>query len=81
VIRKMQVTLDENETAALLAALDSYIPELREEIGKTENYDMREDLKAQEAALTALVAKLGGSISTTNSPDLGAKNPPWGRTR
>lgn len=75
----MQVNLSEDEVSALLAALNFYIPELREEIGKTENYDMRESLKAQEQALTALVSKLGGSISDTNSPDLGAKNPPWGR--
>ena len=77
----MQVTLQEDEVAALLAALDQYVPGLREEIGKTENYDYREELKAQQAALTSVVAKLGGSISTTNSPDLGAKNPPWGRSK
>jgi hypothetical protein len=77
----MQVSLTENETSALLTALGYYIPQLREEIGKTENYDMRESLKAQEAALTALVAKLGGSISDSNSPDLGANNPPWGGAR
>jgi hypothetical protein len=74
----MQVNLDENEVSAILEALSTYIPTLREEIGKTENYDYREGLKAQEAVLTKLVAKLGGSISTTNSPDIGAKNPPWG---
>ncbi len=74
----MQVNLQENEVAAVLDALSSYIPQLREEIGKTENYDMRQDLKAQEAALTGLVSKLGGSIADTNMPDLGADNPPWG---
>lgn len=74
----MQVNLDENEISAVLDALSSYIPQLREEIGKTENYDMRQDLKAQEAALTGLVSKLGGSIANTNNPNLGAKNPPWG---
>lgn len=77
----MQVTLQENEVAALLAALDQYIPGLREEIGKTESYDYREELKAQQAALSSVLAKLGGSISSTNSPDLGAKNPPWGKGR
>ena len=77
----MQVTLDDNEVSALLEALNYYVPQLREEIGKTENYDMRASLKAQEAALTGLVAKLGGSIATTNMPDIGAKNPPWGGTR
>ena len=38
----MQVNLDQNEVNALLTALNSYLPDLREEIGKTENYDMRE---------------------------------------
>ena len=75
----MQVTLDQNEVAALLDALNSYIPQLREEIGKTENYDMREELKAQHAALAGLVAKLGGSIADSGLSDLGANNPPWGR--
>jgi hypothetical protein len=74
----MQLNLDENEVSALLEALSQYIPQLREEIGSTENYDMRQSLHAQVAALTGLVSKLGGSISTTNMPDLGADNPPWG---
>jgi hypothetical protein len=73
----MEVNLNENEVSALLDALNSYIPQLREEIGKTENYDMRTELKAQEAALTGLVAKLGGSVSGGTS-NLGANNPPWG---
>ena len=55
----MQVDLNEDEVAALLTALDQYIPGLREEIGKTENYDYREELKAQEASLHRVVTKLG----------------------
>lgn len=75
----MQLNLQADEVSALLQALYGYIPQLREEIGSTENYDMRESLKAQEASLTALVAKLGGSIAETNLSDIGADNPPWGR--
>ncbi len=74
----MQVNLEANEISALLDALNSYVPQLREEIGKTENYDMREDLKAQEAALGTVIAKLGGSIPTGDGSNLGANNPPWG---
>ncbi len=74
----MQLNLQDNEANALLQALYWYIPQLREEIGSTEDYDMREGLKAQEAALTGLVAQLGGSIAETNLPDIGADNPPWG---
>jgi hypothetical protein len=75
----MQVDLNEDEVAALMAALDQYIPGLREEIGKTENYDLREELKAQEASLQRVVTKLGGSGSGASSPSLGANNPPWGK--
>ena len=75
----MQVDLSEDEVAALLAALDQYIPSLREEIGKTENYDYREELKVQEASLQRVVTKLGGSGPSRNTPNLGAKNPPWGK--
>jgi hypothetical protein len=75
----MQVDLKDDEVAAVLAALDQFIPSLREEIGKTENYDYREELKAQEATLNRVVTKLGGSSSSKNRPNLGAKNPPWGK--
>lgn len=77
----MQVTLTENEVSALLEALNSYLPNLREEIGKTENYEWRQSLKAQEQTLTGVIAKLGGSIANTNTPDIGANNPPWGGVR
>ena len=75
----MQLNLQADEVSALLQALYWYIPQLREEIGSTVDYDMREGLKAQEASLTGLVSKLGGSIAETNMPDIGADNPPWGR--
>jgi hypothetical protein len=73
----MQLNLDESEVAALLDVLSSYIPELREEIGKTEDYDMREDLKAQERKLIGIVTKLGGS-ATGGGSDLGTGYRPWG---
>jgi hypothetical protein len=72
----MDVKLTDNEVTALLEALNSYVPQLREEIGKTENYDMREELKAQEAVLNSVIAKLGGSV-TGGGSNLGANNPPW----
>jgi hypothetical protein len=74
----MQVNLDANEVAALVDVLNSYIPQLREEIGKTENYNMREELKAQEQTLIGLLTKLGGSVTGGSASNLGAKNPPWG---
>ncbi|HUP27963.1 MAG TPA: hypothetical protein VM409_05965 [Chloroflexia bacterium] len=74
----MQVNLQDDEVSALINALNFYIPELREEIGSTEQLEMRESLKAQEAALSGFLAKIGGSIANTNMPELGADNPPWG---
>ncbi|MFL5734473.1 MAG: hypothetical protein ACJ78Q_14905 [Chloroflexia bacterium] len=75
----MQINLDEVEITALLDALAQYIPTQREEIGKTEDYDMREGLKAQLAALESIVKKLGRSLPSSGGPYLGADNPPWGK--
>jgi hypothetical protein len=73
----MQVNLDENEVAAVLTAVQSYLSDLRSEINDTDNYDFKQVLKAQEAALTSVITKLGGSADDTDL-DIGAKNPPWG---
>jgi hypothetical protein len=77
----MQVNLEQNEVTALVDALNWYIPQLREEIGKTESYDMRESLKAEEAALNSVLSKIGGTLKNTGMSDIGAKNPPWGDHR
>lgn len=76
----MQLNLDQNEVTALVDALSQYIPSLREEIGSTEQYEMRQSLQAQQAALTGILTRLGGAVPdvSTNMPDLGADNPPWG---
>jgi hypothetical protein len=74
----VQLNLDDNEVSALLDVLNSYLPQLREEIGGTDSYDLREELKAQEQTLVAVITKLGGSTSGGSSSNLGAKNPPWG---
>lgn len=73
----MQLNLDAEEVAALLNVLSSYIPQLREEIGKTENYDMREELKADEQTLRGIVTKLGGSVTGDGGSNLGTGYPPW----
>ncbi len=76
----MQLNLDQNEVAALVDALSQYIPMLREEIGGTEQYELSQSLQAQQAALTGILTRLGGTVpdASTNLPDLGADNPPWG---
>ncbi|HST04657.1 MAG TPA: hypothetical protein VLQ48_07975 [Chloroflexia bacterium] len=72
----MQLNLDDDEVAALLNVLSSYIPELREEIGKTESYDMREDLKAQKQTLNGIVTKLEASATGGREPNVGTEHPP-----
>ena len=73
----MQLNLDANEVAALLNVLNSYILQLREEIGKTEKYEMREELKADEQTLRGIVTKLGGSVTEDGGANLGTGYPPW----
>jgi hypothetical protein len=74
----MQITLDQSEIGALMGALDYYLAELREEIGKTEKYELREALKGQHALLAGVVAKLGGSTSTGGGQDQGGQSRPTG---
>jgi hypothetical protein len=74
----MQINLEASEVAAVLNVLNSYIPQLREEIGKTDNYEMRQGLKAQAEMLSDIVTKLGGTVPGGEGSNLGAKNPPWG---
>ncbi len=50
----MQITLEQPEAALLQQILENHLGDLRMEIGKTENYDMRQDLKQREATLRAL---------------------------
>ncbi len=54
----MQLSLTNDEAALLQNVLDRHLSLLREEVGKTENYAMRQDLKADEALLKGLIARL-----------------------
>jgi hypothetical protein len=54
----MQLTLSEEEKHALVEILNEALPNLREEVYKTENYDYREQLKRREALLKELLARL-----------------------
>ena len=77
----MQIDLQPNEVNALIKALSSYLSDTRQEIGSTEDYDMRQEMHADKQALTGLLTRLGGSIADTNLSDIGADNPPWGGTK
>jgi hypothetical protein len=54
----MQLNLTDAETEALIRAIDSYCSNLHSEIYHTDNYTMREDLKAQSRALDQVRDKL-----------------------
>jgi hypothetical protein len=54
-----QFDLSPEEAAALRAALDSYLSDLRMEIADTDRMEFREELKRQEAVLRRLLGRLG----------------------
>ena len=56
----MEITLTEQERALLEELLDSDFRELKEEINKTEAYGYKEQLKAREQTLVALMEKFKG---------------------
>ncbi len=55
----MQLTLEPTEAALLRTILERYLGDLRMEVGKTENFQMRQELKHDEEVVKALIARLG----------------------
>ena len=54
----MQIALSEEERQTLLETLNEALPNLREEVYKTESFDYREQLKHREALLKELLSRL-----------------------
>lgn len=54
----MQLRVDTDEARVLRAVLERYLGDLRAEIYKTENADMRTDLKSDEATIKTLLGRL-----------------------
>lgn len=54
----MELKLEPAEVALLTDILESHLGDLRMEIGKTENFDMRNDLKHDEVMLKSMIARL-----------------------
>ena len=52
------VDLTENERSLIINLLEEGIPELRDEIRRTDSWHYREDLKERKKASLALLAKL-----------------------
>jgi hypothetical protein len=61
----MDLTLTNDEAALVRNVFERHLSRLREEIGKTENYNMRQDLKGDEATLKALIQRLEGASART----------------
>jgi len=53
------LTLSASERAALRSAMESYVTELRSEIGHTERYELREELKSRRMLLEGVLRRLG----------------------
>jgi hypothetical protein len=57
----MQIALNDEERETLLEVLNEVLPNLREEVYKTENFDYRQQLKRREALLVSLRARLSAA--------------------
>ncbi len=55
----MQVTLDAKEATVLREVITRYLGDLRMEIGKTEDHDLRAELHERERALAEILSRLG----------------------
>ena len=55
---KMQVQLEPTEATLLADILDTSLGDLRMEIGKTENFDLRNELKRREESLKNILARV-----------------------
>lgn len=58
----MELKLEHPEAELLASVLERHLGNLRMEIGKTENFEMRNDLKRDEEALRALLGRLKASL-------------------
>jgi hypothetical protein len=54
----MNLSVDERDIEVLRQALRNYVPNLREEIGKTENFEWRQAMKRDEEVLESLQARV-----------------------
>lgn len=69
------VRVTRQEIDALVAVLDYYIPDLHAEISRTEQRELRQRLRAQEAHLTGLRERLLESRATLRDDDDGGEQP------
>ena len=54
----MQLTLEQREADVLLEVLRNHLPELKEDVYKTENFEWRQQMKADEEVIKSLIQRL-----------------------
>ena len=54
----VHLNLEPDEASLVLRVLKEYLPNLREEIGKTENFDWRQAMHRDEEILKRVIARL-----------------------
>lgn len=59
----MQILLNDEEKNTLVEVLNEVLPNLREEVYKTENFDYRSALKRRETVVKDLLERLASSAS------------------
>jgi hypothetical protein len=59
----VQITLTQEEAAALRGVLSNYVSDLRMEVADTDSMQFREDLKRQEALLKKLLQQLDAELA------------------
>ena len=59
-----QITLTQEEAAALRGVLNSYLSDLRMEVADTDSMQFREGLKRQEALLKNILQQLDGQLAS-----------------
>jgi len=60
----MEVTLGEEDVKLVLRVLEYYLPQLKDEVYHTENFDWRQDLKKDEEAIKALLVRLNAAANS-----------------
>ena len=55
----MQISLSDEEANLLTAVASQYLSDLREEIYKTETFEVKDQLKREEAVLKGILGRLG----------------------
>lgn len=58
----MNLSLEPGDATILREALEQFVSDLRAEIGKTEDHDLRQELKQREAALNRVLAQLKAPV-------------------